>query len=183
MKKFVDFVRKEDGLTLIELIAALVLFTLVAGIISAITMFGIRSYHKISIENSLRDEGDILMSAIITELYTFAPQEISATTKRNEDRVIVDSSILLKRTENGVETTSQIRIHNGVLTITDSGQEASAVDPRTQVQSRLAPGSGIILECQKNTKCESGLITIDLSLVQSYDGRDYPLDLRSKFGF
>lgn len=183
MRKFVNLLRKENGLTLVELIAALLLFALVAGVISAITMFGIRSYHKISIENSLRDEADLLMSAIITELYTFAPQEVSATIDKNDDEVIIDSSILLKRTENGIETSSQIRIHNGVLTITDPGQVAPVEDPRTQVKSLLAPGSGIILECEKNTTCDSGLITIDLSLQQSYDGRNYPLDLRSRFGF
>lgn len=181
MKKFVNLFRREGGFTLVELIVALSLFTVAAGIISGITMLGLRSYHKISIENSLRDEGDLLMSAIITELYTFAPDKITPTMIQNADKTqIIDSFITLERQDG---TKSRIRIANGILTIAPPDVIDPPADTRTNIVSRLAQGSAITLECQNAVPCDSGLISIDLSLVQSYNGRDYPLELKSKFGF
>lgn len=181
MKKFVNLLRREGGFTLVELIVALSLFTVAAGIISGVTMLGLRSYHKISIENSLRDEGDLLMSAIITELYTFAPDKVTPTIVQNDEKtMIIDSFITLERQDG---TKSRIRIANGDLTIATPDVVDPPVDARTKIVSRLAQGSAITLECQNTVPCESGLISIDLSLVQSYDGRDYPLELKSKFGF
>lgn len=181
MKKFVNLLRREGGFTLVELIVALSLFTVAAGIISGITMLGLRSYHKISIENSLRDEGDLLMSAIITELYTFAHEKVTPTMIQNADKTqIIDSFITLERQDG---TKSQIRIANGILTIAPPDVIDPPADTRTKIVSRLAQGSAITLECQNGIPCASGLISIDLSLVQSYNGRDYPLELKSKFGF
>ncbi|HEY4430063.1 MAG TPA: prepilin-type N-terminal cleavage/methylation domain-containing protein [Paenibacillus sp.] len=181
MKKFVKLLRREGGFTLVELIVALSLFTVAAGIISGITMLGLRSYHKISIENSLRDEGDLLMSAIITELYTFAPDKVTPTIKLNDEKTeIVDSYITLERQDG---TKSRIRIAKDILTIAPPDVIDPPADTRTKITSRLAQGSAITLECQNAVPCESGLISIDLSLVQSYDGRDFPLELKSKFGF
>lgn len=180
MKKFVNLLRREGGFTLVELIVALSLFTVAAGIISGITMLGLRSYHKISIENSLRDEGDLIMSAIITELYTFAPDKVTPTILKNDAGTIIDSYITLERQDDVI---SRIRIINGDLTIADPRTVNPSPDARTETTSKLAQGSAITLECQNTVPCESGLITIDLSLVQSYYGRDYPLELKSKFGF
>lgn len=179
MKKFVNLLRREGGFTLVELIVALSLFTVAAGIISGITMLGLRSYHKISIENSLRDEGDLLMSAIITELYTFAPDRVTPTVVK-DGAGIIDSYITLER-QDGVK--SRIRITKGDLTIVNPDEMNPSADERTKINSRLAQGSAITLECQNAVPCDSGLISIDLSLVQSYNGRDYPLELKSKFGF
>ncbi|MNU56413.1 hypothetical protein D3C71_455100 [compost metagenome] len=76
MRPFVKRLKKDEGVTLIELIAALSLLAVVLGMIYSVAVFGFKSYHKISVENSLRDEADILMSSIITNLYTFAPDRV-----------------------------------------------------------------------------------------------------------
>lgn len=52
MKEFVRHMQsREQGFTLIELIASLTVFAMIAGIISGLTMFGVRSYDKITIQN------------------------------------------------------------------------------------------------------------------------------------
>ncbi|MFD1903650.1 PilW family protein [Paenibacillus rhizoplanae] len=79
MRRYVECLKSQQGFTLIELIAAITIFSMVVGIISMVTMFGFRSYHKITIENSLRDEADIIMSSIINELYIFAPERVERT--------------------------------------------------------------------------------------------------------
>lgn len=89
MRKYVECLKSQQGFTLIELIAAITIFSMVVGIISMVTMFGFRSYHKITIENSLRDEADIIMSSIINELYIFAPERV--------ERTIDNDGILLKK--------------------------------------------------------------------------------------
>lgn len=77
MKEFVRRMQsREQGFTLIELIASLTVFAMIAGIISGLTLFGVRSYDKITIQNELRDEADLIMSAIITKLYTYAPDKV-----------------------------------------------------------------------------------------------------------
>lgn len=76
MRPFVKRLKKDEGVTLIELIAALSLLAVVLGMIYSVAVFGFKSYHKISAENSLRDEADILMSSIITNLYTYAPDRV-----------------------------------------------------------------------------------------------------------
>lgn len=77
-KRFVKAIKQEEGVTLIELLAVLSLMAMILGIISTTIFFGFRSYNQVSIENKLREEGDILMSAVIAELYAYSPDRIYA---------------------------------------------------------------------------------------------------------
>ncbi|USB33677.1 prepilin-type N-terminal cleavage/methylation domain-containing protein [Paenibacillus sp. YPG26] len=199
MRLFVKRLKKDEGVTLIELIAALSLLALVLGMIYSVAVFGFKSYHKISVENSLRDEADILMSSIITNLYMFAP-----------DRVIRDGAdgtgILLQKDyvdsagSNKVKERI-IRIQSHALVIRDlteaestvSAAEAGkvAIQSRVEVDQAEVPAadrhnSVITLDdstCRPELPCESGLINIKLVLSQEYGGETYKLTLESKFGF
>lgn len=182
MKKYVDRLKLQQGFTLIELIAAITLFSMIVGIISMVTMFGFRSYHKITIENSLRDDADIIMSSIINELYTFAPERV--------ERTSTNDGILLKKKKSDTDSADEvikIAFTQGQLVI---GAETAgpAVDSRTTVMSDLT-GSLISSAtpdgrfCSVASPCDSGLIEITLQLAQKYDGRDYTLEMKSKFGF
>lgn len=61
-------------------------------------------------------------------------------------------------------------------------------DSRTTVKSDLT-GSLISSAtpdgrfCTDTSPCDSGLIEITLELAQKYDGRDYTMEMKSKFGF
>ncbi|MBB3108735.1 prepilin-type N-terminal cleavage/methylation domain-containing protein [Paenibacillus phyllosphaerae] len=82
MRKFVKRWRRhsgsasEKGFTLVELIASLTLLSVVLGVIYSSITFGLNTYNKVRIENSLRDEGDLIMSSIITQLYALGPEKI-----------------------------------------------------------------------------------------------------------
>ncbi|MFC6648238.1 PilW family protein [Paenibacillus rhizoplanae] len=180
MRRYVECLKSQQGFTLIELIAAITIFSMVVGIISMVTMFGFRSYHKITIENSLRDEADIIMSSIINELYIFAPERVERT----------NDGILLKKKKSDTDSTLEvvkIAFTQGKLVIAAEA-DAPSNDSRTTVKSDLT-GSLISSAtpdgrfCTGTSPCDSGLIEITLELAQKYDGRDYTMEMKSKFGF
>jgi prepilin-type N-terminal cleavage/methylation domain-containing protein len=179
MNRFVDRFRKEQGLTLLELIVALTLFAMIIGIISGLTMFGVRSYHKIKIENSLRDEADIIMSSIISELYTFAPDTVGNIPDGN--------GILLTGSENGAAVIHKIAVMSGQLVIGGENAVPVSNDTRTTVDSDLSRSkisfTSSAEQCSRSVACDTGLIDINLVLVQGYGGREYTMELQSKFGF
>lgn len=188
MKRFANLLRREQGLTLIELLVSLTLFSVVALLVSTVMMFGFRSYHKVSVENKLRDEGDLLMSSVITELYTFGPDTVSASDTINADSKERQTSIILSRNNSvgGIDKV-QISIENAALYIKDISlggpSSSTGIDSRTTVSSRLGPESAIELECKINQTCESGLVHVKLQLISPGDDEGNGLSLESNFGF
>lgn len=179
MKRFADRFRGELGITLIELVVAITLFAMIAGVISGLTMFGMRSYHKIMIENSLRDEADIVMSSIISELYTFAPDSVKSISGGN--------GITLTGSSEGTASIHKIAIEGGQLVIGEENAVRIPGDSRTTVHSDLSRSkirfTSSAEQCSRSASCDTGLININLVLVQSYEGREYTMELESKFGF
>ncbi|MNC11747.1 hypothetical protein D3C76_72770 [compost metagenome] len=196
MNKFANFLRREQGFTLIELIAALSLFSLVAGLIYGVMMFGVQSYQRVTMENTLRDESDLLMSAIITEMYTFAPTAVYEDSssiflqKENADGGLdkVEIAIAGKKLKIKEIPAANAGAHTEVpdpAGSTDTGAVTDTYDTRTTTDSELGPASFIKLECSAGAiqPCESGLLNINLSLVLQRGDDIRTLDLESKFGF
>jgi len=167
---------EEDGFTLIEIIAALTIFSMIVGLISGVTMYGFRSYHKITVENALRNESDLIMSSIITELYTYGAERVQNTADKtgielmksgSPSRVIqvVNNDFIISGNSTGEESGSPLALKSevGESTIT-----AVTTDGR---------------ECTVGaTTCDSGLIQI--KLVLKYEGNDEDrLEMNSQFGF
>ncbi|MCM3627145.1 type II secretion system GspH family protein [Paenibacillus glycanilyticus] len=174
MREFVKRWRKDEkGLTLVELIAAMTLLSIVAGIIFSVVTYGIKTYSRIETENALRDDADLLMSSIITELYSYGPDSIARD----------DDGIILVR-DNGTKEELRIFFEDRQLHIGDR-----IVDTRSAVELPdqavpAASASAIQLTCRTSAdECSSGLIEIRLVLEQNRIGRDQQLTLESKFGF
>lgn len=182
MKKYVNRLKSQQGFTLIELIVSITLFSMVVGIISMVTMFGFRSYHKITIENSLRDEADLIMSSIINELYTFAPERVEKTSSND--------GILLKKKKSETDPAYEvvkIAFDQGQLVIGTETDGASANSPLAVKSdltgSLISSATPDARACTNAIPCDSGLIEITLKLKQIYEGRDYIMEMKSKFGF
>ncbi|GGD47957.1 type II secretion system protein [Paenibacillus nasutitermitis] len=167
--------REEQGLTLIELIAVLTILSVVMGLIYSTITFGLNAYHKVRIENSLRDEGDLIMSSIITELYTFGPEII-------EQEQGNTSSILLKSRDQSAQNLDAVEKSEAVAIKGETQKSLYIGNEEIGIDSDLS-GSVINLDCQGLAACSSGLIQIKLKLKQSYGGKDHELMLESKFGF
>ncbi|OCT14253.1 hypothetical protein A8709_25825 [Paenibacillus pectinilyticus] len=182
MNRFVRSLKNEEGLSLVELIAALTILSLVMGTIYGVITFGFTSYNKVNVENALRDEADIVMSSIMTELYTVGPTTIETLSSGN--------GIILTRKDLFDEepSTSQIFVD---LETPDVKSQIRLGDPTLNPPS-VKPikivadlkGSTIQLECGSIKECHSGLIIVDLHLQQN-DAKGIPhtLNLKSRFGF
>ncbi|WP_211745403.1 prepilin-type N-terminal cleavage/methylation domain-containing protein [Paenibacillus sp. Marseille-Q4541] len=186
MKKLDDGSRQEAGFTLIELIAAISIFAILVGLVSAVTFAGFREYDRITVENALRDEGDLVMSSIMTELYTYAPEYIENS----------DAGIVLSKGQGAAREVREIAIRNGSLFIGEPQSSTVSAEDETLASSasptaiRATLDHSVIMAktpderlCQNTAYCDSGLIYIKLVLQRQENSRDYSLILESKFGF
>lgn len=178
MKKFVDIAREEKGLSLVELIASLSILSLVMGTIYAVITFGFTAYNKVTVENSLRDEADILMSSVMTQLYTYGPEYVS--------NIMNENGIELSRTtklNNAEIPRKQIKIYNAGLYIAES-TAANGTGKVDHLKSTLLDGSSIQLDCGNASACRDGLIKITLVLEQEDQKQvKHQLKMESRFGF
>lgn len=188
-----DRARDERGLTLIELIASLTLLSVVMGIIYSSITFGMSAYNKIRIENSLRDEGDLIMSSIISKLYTYGPDQISQS-KADTYRQRITLQLAGVEPEMIQFNFSDDSAKNALFFTTKSKDGTSTLkNDEVKLDSELVvnqdqnwrSGSYIRLVCSDSSKnaCSSGLIEIQLKLRQVYANENHDLVLESKFGF
>lgn len=69
--------KNEHGLTLVELLAVLVIASMIGIIAYAILFNGFKTYDRVKVEAQLRDEADIIMAELISELFTLKESEIA----------------------------------------------------------------------------------------------------------
>lgn len=156
-------------MTLIELIASISIMSMALLAIYGVIHFGFNTYHKVTIENSLRDEGDLIMSTVISQLYDKGAKSVTQSA----------SGIDIVGVEGG---TFAIRLANEQLQVVDT-QTSSIQEIATE--SRIDQDrSGITLVCTPaSPTCGSGRVDIKLVLYQTYGGRRQELELESRFGF
>ncbi|ANF95735.1 type II secretion system protein [Paenibacillus bovis] len=146
MKLFVERLRSQNGFTLIEVLAALLITGIMTAVIYAVAVFGLRSYLQINGENILRANGDILTSSIITQLYDFAPEKVRQITSGDHPVGIrLERASQLSGSPAGDMEISDIYIYGGVLYIGKVQQIAavnkSVLSSGLQLPSDAAPGS------------------------------------------
>lgn len=174
MKEFARRLQsREQGFTLVELIASITIFAMIVGIISGITMFGVRSYNKITVQNELRDEADLIMSSIITKLYTYAPDKVQNTAGGIE---LIRSGV--------VSETIEVRGNQIIISGNGTGQgTGSPLEVRSELSdSRITAYTADGRACTISSLCGSGTIEIELEL--KYGGSsENKLELKSQFGY
>lgn len=73
MKKLIN---NEKGLTLVELLATIVLMSIVGTLAYALLSQGYSNYQRVNAESELRDEADIIMSTLIKDLFSAKSSEV-----------------------------------------------------------------------------------------------------------
>ncbi|AFC33394.1 hypothetical protein PM3016_6790 [Paenibacillus mucilaginosus 3016] len=189
MRAFVRRIRDDErGLTLVELIASLSIMSMVMGTIYGVITFGFNAYHKVTIENDLRNESDLIMSAIINEMYEFGADRVKKHKNRTDGQL--DGITLIDTLSDGNDEEKYILLKTdgeGLRLYIGGDEEGLAGDESHMVlRSQLLPGSTIELKCPGSPEpeaCGSGLIDVRMELGQTYEGKEHKLALQSKFGF
>lgn len=68
----------ERGLTLIELLATIVLISMIGLVAFGILFNGFKTYDRVKVETALRDEADIIMAELISHMYTMKSSDIAS---------------------------------------------------------------------------------------------------------
>ncbi|ANB60704.1 PilW family protein [Anoxybacteroides amylolyticum] len=188
MKRFVN---NEQGLSLLELLAAVTISFLIVGVMYNVFMSGMKTYQRIGIENELRSESDYMMSIVLNRLYEFAPDGIDTTTTTNTQLVFVNNKQKTIDTRVGLVEEQQtagkslpIALQNDHLLI--DGQPISS--DRLQIISNQSKLSYTCVR-QEGNICRSGVVTIVLSVQDSNHNSPSsplyirPFTLKTEFGF
>lgn len=203
------FVRNQKGLTLIELLMAITISSIIIVTIYSVFLTGIKAYQKIGIEGFLRDEADYVLSMIVNEMNKSSVDFISYCETDSGIREVncielIDSK-LINVAEDAKEIVEEqdkeikkIRFYFGDsidMGITlNNGPEV-----RSTISSNLAIFTNSTIELkgisevynQDNAQLKmytSAMIEMSLQVAHSRYTKDSslyiePLQLQSKFGF
>lgn len=81
MNKLVKFVNNNKGITLVELLATLVIVSIIGTLTYSVLFQGYSNYQRIQVESELRDEADLIMSSFIKEVFLLKNSEVAAVSK------------------------------------------------------------------------------------------------------
>ncbi|MEJ8303628.1 type II secretion system protein [Saccharibacillus sacchari] len=188
--RFVKALKREEGVTLIELLAVLSLMGIILGVISTTIFFGFRSYNQVSIENRLREESDVLMSSIITELYAFAPDRVYASADGKGFEMFHVDELGNQSTADSVRvvinSAGQLEIQKAEI-LNSTTPPADPYQATRITNGSIVPAlSSITLEGEKAGGFDyytTGLININLVLTLGSGTGQSQLQLESRFGF
>lgn len=68
--------KNEHGLSLVELLAAIVISTIIGFIAYGILFNGLKTYERVNVEANLRDEADYIMANLLNDFYLLKKSEI-----------------------------------------------------------------------------------------------------------
>ncbi|MBM7701348.1 prepilin-type N-terminal cleavage/methylation domain-containing protein [Metabacillus iocasae] len=203
MKTFVKHIKNNHGLTLIELLATIVVMTIVMGVMYNVLANGISVSKKIGTEEMLRDEADYVVTMMMNELNSKGfdlVKDCSEETTPHTCVELVDSKgASYKKYESESESSSDVFYDVESEEKPESEQESIKLQIKeTKVshqhffindQSIVSEGnyksSTIKLSCNSSdttTKtCSNGILELNLHI--SDPSLSKPLQLESIFGF
>lgn len=68
-------IKNENGLTLVEVLATLVIMSIIGALAYTILFQGYNNYNRVKIETELRDEADLIMANYISDFYVMKKTE------------------------------------------------------------------------------------------------------------
>lgn len=199
-------VRSDNGMTLIEVLLALVITVIVSTILYSVFVTGIKLYQKIAIEGQIRTDADYIATMLLNEMYENQPnyiekysegdaegirlvrykhKEVNGYFIEDSNEIIVDKLIYFEN--------NQFYIKD-VLASTDNIVQISSdssVHTTLEIDGLSEKSYININQCTKKNadgKCINGIISLNLVLEDSKIRSSSilqiePLVLKSTFGF
>jgi prepilin-type N-terminal cleavage/methylation domain-containing protein len=191
MKRYVN---NAKGLSLVELLAAITISSLILASIYGVFFSGLNAYKRIHIENQLRSEADYIVATIMNKLYEFAPDGIIAMdqTKKNAQIVfvsdkqkVIDPSLgMVKEEPKPTLETLTVALQDGSIVVNGELLHSD----RLKIVADKSKFSYICAKQEENI-CRSGVVTIMLTVQdRDHDTSDdllyiKPFTLKTEFGF
>ena len=76
MKKLSSRLANNQGVTLVELLATIIIVSIVATLTYTILFQGYSNYQRVKVEAELRDEADLIMASLIKDMFTLKKSEV-----------------------------------------------------------------------------------------------------------
>ncbi|MRX71442.1 prepilin-type N-terminal cleavage/methylation domain-containing protein [Bacillus lacus] len=189
----------QQGLTVIELLAAITISTIALASIYGVFQMGVQAYSKTAAEQELRDEGDYILSLILSDLYAAKIDTVENCTKTESEfcfKIVNDhelsisslnSSLVEKKgkekpstitylvSQSSIKRQEQSEKETTERIISSSNVQISSLNSSLSCTDSRLSGSG-----SSKKQCSSGVITLRL-LFQK--GRAEHIEFESKFGF
>ena len=205
MKVLIKRISNQNGLTIIELLAALSLLSMVLLSMNGLFNLGLKTYNKVTVEASLRDEADYVVAMVLNQLYSSHYDDIKPTpdgslTFSAFKQPIINHYDDFSNTNEDVSNLAQIgtlKIENGTIQYTTlSDQNKSTQNYQTDSSIHLTDKSSISMTCTKQEStiltsngsktsvvtCKSGIL--DLNLVFESNHLDIkPYTVKTEIGF
>ncbi|MBP0725412.1 prepilin-type N-terminal cleavage/methylation domain-containing protein [Bacillus sp. RG28] len=206
MKLLIKRISNQNGLTIIELLAALSLLSMVLLSMNGLFNLGLKTYNKVTVEASLRDEADYVVAMVLNQLYSthyddIKPSNDGSLTFSAFKQPIINQYDDFANTNEDISNLAQIgtlKIENGTIqytTLSDKNEQ-QAQKYQTDSSIHLTEKSSISMTCTKQestilisngTKtsvatCKSGIL--DLNLVFESNHSDIkPYTVKTEIGF
>lgn len=188
MKRFVN---NEQGLSLLELLAAVTISFLIVGVMYNVFMSGMKTYQRIGIENELRSEADYMMTIVFNRLYEFAPDGLDTTTTTNTQLVFVNNKQKAIDTRVGLVEEQETETKSFSLALANDELQIDGQPISSERLKIISNQSSFSYTCvrQEGNICRSGVVTIVLAVQDStHDSPSSPLyirpfTLKTEFGF
>ncbi|WP_175639846.1 type IV pilus modification PilV family protein [Metabacillus schmidteae] len=209
MKNFVKYVKNENGVSLVEVLATILISSILLVVVYNVFHMGIKSYERIGIEMQLRDEADYIVSSIMKELYE-AP--IDSVESCGEDCITITHNTTLNVDKDfpSIITEEKLDVEKNItIKMDDSHVNLSFQGYTDEIPQRNLLNDKYLLfleedvgneekskieinECINNDNneytCEEGLINMVLHIQHKDFTKDSlisadPVKLESKFGF
>lgn len=141
-----NYIKNEKGLTLVELLASVILLSIISVFVFSIIIQAIDTNREVQQKTALRDEGDIIVSKFIKTLYSTKQEDIVRTngkyievtndptkcTKDDSGNWIEDSTCSATLEKIGFEKI------NGVTTITFKNEKYSTTNKNVKILEESA---------------------------------------------
>ncbi|MEH6938879.1 hypothetical protein V7056_13600 [Bacillus sp. JJ664] len=195
----------QAGLTIVELLTTLSLLSIVLISMYGILTLGIKTYNKITVESTIRDESDYVVSRILNELYSTNYNHIELDNGDNSiafytfDQQMINQydDFTSNETMNLLKPKARLKIEDEKIQFYTYINDIESVQNfHTEDSIHLNQDSSISLQCTKNESsfvnnngkmtdfqiCKSGILK--LNLVFETNKKDIkPYTLKTEIGF
>ncbi|MFD1851901.1 PulJ/GspJ family protein [Oceanobacillus bengalensis] len=111
--------KNEHGVTLVELLAAVTIASIIGIVVYSLLNAGLNTYERVKVEAELRDEADYIMASMINELYTLKISEVNREDSTNKYIMLNNGAQIGFDDQNVIIGDREISLNNSKISISE----------------------------------------------------------------